>query len=283
MDFLVFLERLLKFKLLTVHGTAITGLSLLGVLAILAAAFAISKYAQHLIKIWFDRRGDLDTGLQFTALRLARYLIASLGAVMAVQFIGIDLTSLAVVLSFLSVGIGFGMQNIASNFISGLIILFERPVKPGDWVTIGNTNGAVQEVNLRSTIVKSVDNIAIIVPNSQFISQEVINWSYGDTKIQLHIPVGVAYGSDVELVTRTLLAVARQHPAVLAEPAPRVWLTEFGDSALNFELLAWLSEPYQRRQRISELNFAIEAAFRSAGIQIPFPQRDVYIKSPGGP
>jgi small-conductance mechanosensitive channel len=281
MDVLQVLERVLNLKLLTLRGTPITGLSLLGVLVILVLSFAASRYAQHLVRVWCERRADLDSGLQFTAMRLARYLILTLGVALAVQFVGIDLTSLAVVLSFLSVGIGFGMQNVASNFISGLIILFERPVKPGDWVTIGNTNGAVQEVNLRSTVIKTVDNIAIIVPNSQFISQEVVNWSYGDAKIQLHIPVGVAYGSDVELVTRTLLAVARQHPQVLDEPAPRVWLTEFGDSALNFELLAWLAEPYQRRQRISELNFAIETAFRHAGIQIPFPQRDVHIKSPG--
>lgn len=276
------LSRILTHKIITLHGTEITGVSVLGMGAILFVSFIIAKYARYLVRIWCERRADLDAGFQFTIMRLTNYLIIGIGIATSLEFIGIDLTSLAIVLSFLSVGIGFGMQNIASNFIAGLIVLFERPIKLGDWVTIGNTNGEVKEINLRSTIVNTGDNVSIIVPNAQFLSQEVVNWSYGDAKIQLHVLIGVAYGSDIEQMTRILLEVARQHPGVLDEPKPRVWMTGFGDSSLNFELLVWLADPRERRQRISDLNFAIEAAFRSAGIQIPFPQRDVHIKAPAG-
>ena len=190
-----------------------------------------------------------------------------------------DLSGLTVVAGLLSVGIGFGLQNTASNFISGLILLFERPIKVGDWITVGEVSGDVREINLRSTTVITPDNISIIVPNSEFVSGRVVNWSHGERKIRVHIPVGVAYGSDVELVTRVLLEEAERHSGVMRTPAPKVWFTGFGDSSLNFELLAWIPEPTARPQVISDLNYAIDSAFRRNNVEIPFPQRDVHVRS----
>jgi small-conductance mechanosensitive channel len=196
-----------------------------------------------------------------------------------VQSIGLNLTSLAVVFGLLSVGIGFGLQNVAANFVSGLIILFERPIKIGDRITIGDVWGDVVNISLRATLIRTVDNIAIIVPNSEFISSQVINWSHGDPKVRVHIPVGVAYGSDVPLVTKSLLEVAKNHPEVMDDPPPRVWFTEFGNSSLNFELLAWTLDPKRRPDVLSDLNRGIDEIFRKNKVEIPFPQRDLHVRS----
>jgi len=202
-----------------------------------------------------------------------------LGIIIAVQSIGLNLTSLAVVFGLLSVGIGFGLQNVASNFISGLIILFERPIEIGDRITVGDVWGDVVNINLRATLILTIDNIAIIVPNSEFISSRVTNWSYRDSKVRVHIPVGVAYGSDVQLVTNSLLEVARNNAEVMKDPAPEVWFTQFGDSSLKFELLVWTLDPKRRPEVISDLNKSIDAIFRKNKIEIPFPQRDIHIRT----
>jgi potassium efflux system protein len=206
-------------------------------------------------------------------------LVVGLGIIVAVQSIGLNLTSLAVVFGLLSVGIGFGLQNIVSNFISGLIILFERPIKIGDQITIGDVLGKVSNISLRATLIRTFDNISIIVPNSEFITSQVINWSHRDPKIRIHVNVGVAYGSDVPLVINSLLEVAQNHPEVLKDPAPKVWFIEFGDSSLNFDLLAWILSPKRRPDVISDLNKGIDEIFRKNKIQIPFPQIDLHIRS----
>jgi small-conductance mechanosensitive channel len=184
-----------------------------------------------------------------------------------------------VVFGLLSVGIGFGLQHVASNFVSGLIILFERPIKIGDRITIGDVWGDVVNISLRATLIRTVDNISIIVPNSEFITSRVINWSHRDPKVRVHIPVGVAYGSDVPLVIKSLLEVAKNHPEVMKDPAPKVWFAEFGDSSLNFELLIWTLDPKKRPDVLSELNRGIDDIFRKNKIEIPFPQRDLHVRS----
>ena len=170
----------------------------------------------------------------------------------------------------------FGLQNIVNNFVSGLIILAERPITIGDRIEIGGVAGQVREIRLRSTTVVTNDNITIIVPNSDFISHTVTNWSYGDTRVRLRLPVGVAYGTDVRLLERLLLDVAREHPKVLREPAPSVFFHGFGESTLDFELAIWTQEmTFQPRRFKSELYFAIEQKLRENKIEIPFPQRDL--------
>jgi small-conductance mechanosensitive channel len=176
--------------------------------------------------------------------------------------------------------VGFGLQNIAGNFISGLIILFERPIKLGDRIEVGAVEGDVVRIGSRSTTVVTNDNIAIIIPNSKFITENVVNWSHTGENVRFRIPVSVAYGSDVRRVEKVLLEVAAENPDVLREPAPAVRFAEFGDSGLAFELRAWTTALLHRRGKlVSDLNFAIYDKFKQHGIEIPFPQRDLHIRS----
>ena len=180
----------------------------------------------------------------------------------------------------LGIGIGLGFQNIASNFISGITLLFEQPLKVGDLVEVDNLKGIVEKISIRSTVVRTLDNVFVIVPNKSFIENNIVNWSYRDQKCRVHIPVGVAYGTDTTLVTEALLAAARRHPRVLQQPTPKVWFKEFGDSSLNFELLVWFDDPPGIPQLKSDLNFSIETELNIRDISIPFPQRDLHIKNP---
>jgi small-conductance mechanosensitive channel len=172
------------------------------------------------------------------------------------------------------------LQNIASNFISGLVILAERPISIGDRVEVSGIAGQVQQIRARSTVILTNDNIAMIVPNKEFIDSPVTNWTYGDPRVRFRIPVGVAYGSEPEKVREALLAAARENPNTLKDPAPSVFLDKFGDSSINFELVVWSQEmSYRPRRYRSDLNFAIERHLRRAGIEIPNPQRDLHIRS----
>jgi small-conductance mechanosensitive channel len=203
-----------------------------------------------------------------------------IGIVVVLTNTGINLGALAVFAGAIGVGIGVGLQGIASNFISGLVILAERPISIGDRVEVGDAAGQVQRIGARSTVVVTNDNISIIVPNSKFIEDTVTNWTYGDPRVRFRIPVGVAYGSDVEKVRAALIAAGKEHPKSLQDPAPNVFFKEFGDSSLNFELVVWCSEMSHRPARYkSDLNFLIERKLREAGIEIPFPQRDLHIRS----
>ena len=186
----------------------------------------------------------------------------------------------------LAVGIGFGMQEIAGNFVSGLILLFERPIRAGDFVTVGEIQGFVRSIRIRATEIETLDNQNVLVPNSELVSGRVTNWVLRDTYGRLIIKVGVAYGSDVELVRDILERVARDHSEVITDgtaPAPRALFMEFGDSSLNFELRVRVKHIERRFSIKSDLNFAIDAAFRDAGVTIPFPQRDIHIISPSDP
>ncbi|GBC81093.1 Mechanosensitive channel MscK [bacterium HR10] len=273
-------RRILDFHLFDIGGRAITPVQLVVVVITLTLTFAIARLAEKLCEQRFLRH--LETGARYTLIRLTQYVIGAIGIVIALKVLNIDLTAIAVVAGVLGVGIGFGLQNIVANFVAGLVLLFERPIKVNDRVTVENIEGNVVSISFRSTTIVTNDNIAVIVPNSEFINRTVINWSHGDPRVRIHVPVGVAYGSDVELVTRTLLDVAFATERVLREPAPMVWFKEFGESSLNFELLVWTDEPEKHLQLRSRLNYAIEATFRERGIQIPFPQRDLHIKSADG-
>ncbi|MGH9548732.1 MAG: mechanosensitive ion channel family protein, partial [Terriglobales bacterium] len=202
------------------------------------------------------------------------------GIVIVLENTGIHLAALAVFAGAVGVGVGFGLQNIASNFISGLVILAERPITIGDRIEVAGIAGQVEHIRARSTVIRTNDNIMMIVPNSKFIDSPVTNWTYGDRRVRFRIPVGVAYGSDVNKVRDALLAVAHENPHTLKEPAPSVFLEQFGDSSIDFKLMVWSSEMSARPSRYrSDLNFAIEQNFREAGIEIAFPQRDLHIRS----
>ena len=179
----------------------------------------------------------------------------------------------------LSLGIGFGLQEIVSNFVSGLILLFERPLQVGDLVQVGETVGVVERINIRATTVRTLDNEFILVPNRELVTKDVVNHTHNDPRLRVRVPVGVAYGSDLELVREALLSAARDNRLVLKRPAPEAFFKGFGDSSLDFELRAWISRPLDRPAVTSELNNKIDEAFRAAGVTIPFPQRDLHLRS----
>lgn len=211
---------------------------------------------------------------------LTGYAGLALAVLVALSVAGATFTNLAIVAGALSVGIGFGLQNIVNNFISGLILLFERPIKTGDWVVVNNTEGYVRKISIRSTHIETFDKSDVIVPNSDLISNQVTNWMYSNKIGRVRVPVGVAYGTDVEKVREILTQIALQHEKIVHDDNKfpiRVLFMEFGDSALLFELRCFVKNVDNRLRVRSEMNFAIDAAFREAGVQIPFPQRDVHL------
>jgi potassium efflux system protein len=236
-------------------------------------------------KKWL-RRTRLDAGARETLVTLTSYAGVAIAVLVGLSLAGVQFTNLAIIAGALSVGIGFGLQNIVSNFVSGIILLFERPVRPGDWVVVGNTEGIVKKVRVRATDIQTFDRSDVIVPNSEFISTPVVNWTLRDPYGRLILPVGVAYGSNTEVVRDTLLEVANAHPAVVTGhtkvPAPLVWFRGFGDSALNFELRCFIYDIKTRLSVLSDLNFAVDKAFREQKIEIPFPQRDLHVRTWGG-
>jgi len=224
-------------------------------------------------------RSGLDASLQYAIAQVTGYAVITIGFFLALQNTGIDLSALTVFAGAVGVGVGVGLQNISSNFISGLILLAERPIKIGDRVEVHTAAGRVTNIRARSTTVVTNDNITLIVPNSVFVEHTITNWSHGDQKVRFRIPVGVAYGSDLAKVKEALLEVARNHPATLLDPEPKVFFESFGDSALNLELVVWSAEmSFRPRSFRSDLNFAIDQAFRERGIELPFPQRDVHFR-----
>jgi small-conductance mechanosensitive channel len=272
-------NKIIHYEILTINQTPIT----LGSLAVFFFIFAVFLVASRLIVRSLARRVlkrlNIEESLRYTLERTLQYLLIIIAAVLSLEVIGINLSGLAVVFGFLSVGIGFGLQNVTSNFVAGLIVLFERPIKVGDRVIVGDTEGDVTAINLRSTTIRSLNNVSIIVPNSQFISQNVINWSYGDTKVRLDIEVGVSYSSDLDTVLRCLLEVADECTAVMKEPKPDVLHDGFGDSAWNMRLRCWVADPKGHAVVRSDLNCAIVRKFNENGIEIPFPQRDLHVRS----
>ncbi len=253
------------------------------VVAMVAVIFSLlaSKIIRSALKKHLFAKLDIDEGLQYALLRFIHYVVVIIGCYIGLKTVNIPLGAIVGLFAVIGVGIGFGLQNLTSNFISGVILLLERPVKVGDRLEVNDVWGDVKRISLRTTLIETPDNIAIIVPNSKLLENEVINYSYGDPKIRLRIPVGIAYGSDCDKATRILIEIADQHAQVLNHPKPKVWFREFGDSSLNFELLCWIPNSVTKFDIISELNYAIDRAFRDNQIEIPFPQRDLHLRSSG--
>ncbi|MEB3340851.1 MAG: mechanosensitive ion channel domain-containing protein [Okeania sp.] len=259
------------------------GLSIIDVVFLTALTIGMWKGVGYFIEIFRTKIISLtgaERSVQDTISFLTRYGLIFLGIIIILQLWGVDISSLAIIASVLGVGIGFGFQNIANNFMSGIIIIFERPIQVGDFIEVGSLVGVVDKIGLRSTHITTLDKISLIVPNSRFLENEVLNWSHGNPISRIKVPVGVAYGSNIKLVRKAILEVAKSHPEVLLHPSPQLWFQEFGDSSLNFDLLVWTREPKKQYQLKSELNYRIEASLRKYNIEIPFPQRDLHLKSP---
>ena len=250
--------------------------------------FVVAVFLARRMRAYLERRMQakrrLDPGLQYAVLRVVYYAVVIAGSLFALRTaLRLDLTSLAVLFTALSVGIGFGLQFIAGDIASGFILLFERPVKVGDYITLSGpdgklTEGRVQSINLRTTVVMTNDNIAAVMPNSDLVNRKVLNWSYRERRSRIAVPVGVSYDSDVDLVTETLLRAADDIEHVLAEPPPSVQFLGFGASALDFRLLVWIDHPRRHPKIKSDINYRIRHLFNEAGIRIPSPQHDINLR-----
>jgi small-conductance mechanosensitive channel len=248
--------------------------------ALLIAVFWISSRTKRFLFNRLLAQSGLDRSLQYAIAQVVSNIVLVVGIFIVLENTGIHLAALAVFAGAVGVGLGFGLQNIASNFISGLVILAERPINIGDRVEVAGIAGQVEHIRARSTVIRTNDNIMMIVPNTKFIDSPVTNWTYGDRRVRFRIPVSVAYGSDIAKVRDTLLAVAGENPHTLKEPGPSVFLENFGENAIDFKLVVWSSEMSARPSRYgSDINFAIAEKFREAGIEMPFPQRDLHIRS----
>ncbi len=249
-------------------------------LLILVLWFAVRALTQ-VIRSRVLQAAGADPTVQDAIALFIQISLTALGLLILLQAVGVDVSSLAIFASVIGVGIGFGLQNIANNFISGIIIMLERPVQVGDFVKLGDLTGTVARIGIRSTEISTLDRITIIVPNAEFIDSKVINWSHGYPVSRLHIPLGVAYGSPIKQVRQAVFEAAKHHPKVLRYPKPQLWFEGFGDSSLDFNLLVWIREPRQQFRIKSDLYYLLEANLRRFDIEIPFPQRDLNLRTPG--
>ncbi|MFI5318684.1 MAG: mechanosensitive ion channel domain-containing protein [Myxococcota bacterium] len=273
------LMRALESPLFALSGRGVTALDLV-LLPIAAFALWLAvNGATHLLRVSLLRALGLENGSEEAAAGLLRYGLLFVGALIALQGAGIDVRGLAIAGGVLGVGIGFGLQGLANNFVSGVVIGLERPIRPGDVVRVGEHFGTILTIGARATALRTLDRVTILIPNSRFLESEVVNWSHGDPVSRVHVPIGVDYASDVATVRAALLSAARAHPAVLREPRPQVQLRGFGGSSLDFELLVWTRDPKNQFTLVSDLNFRIEAELERHGVRVPFPQLDVHIHS----
>lgn len=239
----------------------------------------VAGSATNILRTRVLSAAGINRGAQEAIAILAKYGFIVIGGLVLLQVWGLELSSLTILASALSIGVGFGLQDIAKNFGSGLVLVFERPIQVGDFIEVGKLNGTVERIGARSTEIRTLDHVSIIVPNSRFLESEVVNWSHRNPISRLHIPVGVSYSANPETVRQILLAAVQSHPSVLASPPPSILFKRFGDSSLDFELLIWTSEPHKQFVTISDLYFDIFKALAEHNIEIPFPQRDLHIRS----
>ncbi|PLX77245.1 MAG: hypothetical protein C0615_05685 [Desulfuromonas sp.] len=249
------------------------------VIAVLYSSILVSWFFQSFLEsqVFFGKR--IDRGVRDAFKKLSHYALILIGFVVAMTMAGIELQNFAILAGAFGIGIGFGLQDIVNNFVSGLIMLFERPVKVGDAVIIDGQWGAINKIGMRSTVVETWDHSELIVPNSHMISEKVLNWTLSSNVSRITLNVGVRYGTDLEKVIKILNKVGDGHPAVVADPAPSAIFTEFGDSSINFELRVWVDDIKHRLSLISDLGLAINKEFKKAGVEIPYPQRDLHLRS----
>jgi len=273
----------LSFRLFRISGIDVTVSSLAISVGILLLTWIAARIAKKLVAERLLARTHLAVGARYAVGRVLGYLIWFVGGMLALNAVGVNATSLAAFGAALGVGIGFGLQDIVKNFIAGIIVLLERPVMVGDRIEIDKQAGDVVEIRTRSTVIRTSDDVFLIVPNSKFITDTVVNWSFRSGRIRFRTPIGVAADSNPREVQEALLAAAKDVPGVLADPPPSVYFKGFGESSLDFELLAWTSQMLHKKPAfVSEMNFAIWDELTRRKIQVPNPQRDIHIRSAEG-
>jgi small-conductance mechanosensitive channel len=273
-------QRVMEFPLFTLGDTPFRVSQLIALLLVIVALFVLERLIRRSVLSRLLARTSLQPSMQYAIARIFGYLVITFGFFVALQTVGVNLTSLTVIAGAIGVGAGFGLQTIVANLVSGVIILTERPVALGDFVEVGGVGGRVRAINLRSTTVVTNDNISIIVPNSEFITSTVVNYSHGDPKVRVRLKVRIAYGSDVQAFRRAMLDVAKANPEVMEYPEPDVFLLAFGESGLEFEVAVWARDTaYRPLSFRSKLFYAIEAKLRDQGIEVALPQRDLHVRS----
>ncbi|MDO6437573.1 mechanosensitive ion channel [Cyclobacterium sp. 1_MG-2023] len=282
-DFATLFDKLNEFldiKLLMVGKTELTIGLFLGLTISIVLVFIVSELARRFLANKILARYKIELGIRQSIAAFFKYLLIIIGLITILQNSNVDLSALGILAGAIGVGIGFGLQNITNNFISGLIILLERPIKVGDRIEVDEVYGDVEKISARSTTILTNDNISIIVPNSQFIDNSVINWSHNDSNIRFNIPVGVSYKEDPDKIKRILLEVVKEYPGVLMKPEPDVLFDKYNDSSIDFNLRVWTTE-YTNKPNVlkSQLYYAIFKKFAEENVEIPFPQRDLHIRS----
>lgn len=273
------LVRIWRFELMTIEGNPLTVGSLIIFVAVLILGAWLARLLSRAVSSGLVRRFHVNEGPAATIRALLFYLLLAVVFVFSLQIINVPLTIFAVAGGALAIGIGFGSQNVVNNFISGLILLVERPVRVGDIIEVDGLQGIVREIGPRSTRVVTGDNVDVVIPNSAILQANIVNWTLGDDTIRAGVSVGVVYGSPVREVETTLLDAAAAHERILREPPPVVLFEDFGDNALLFRLYFWvrIRRPFERRRVESDLRFDIDDRLRAKGITIAFPQRDVHL------
>jgi small-conductance mechanosensitive channel len=278
--FFTWFKPIWNLELFNLGDTAFTTRTFLILIISLFLLIYITAKIKKLLVFKIFPRYHLDIGVSQSIATIIRYLLVIIGLFIIFQTSGIDLSAIGLLVGALGIGIGFGLQNITNNFISGIIILFERPVKVGDRIEVDDLAGNIVNISARATTIITNDNIAVIVPNSDLVSNRVINWSLNEKNVRLNFPVGVSYKEDPEKIKKVLLEVANANPGVLQKPPPDVLFDNFGDSSLDFNLRVWTDE-YSDKPKVlkSQLYYAIFKKFREHQIEIPYPQRDLHLKS----
>ncbi len=273
-------HRYLNLPMFMLGTVPVTIVFLLKVAVFLVLLGFLASFFLHLLQRRVLTHTPLAAPQQYAVAKVASYFIFAFGLVIGLESIGLNLNSLVVVGGALGLGVGLGLQTVVANFVAGLILLFEQPIRIGDRIQVGETYGDVIDIRGRSTWVRTNDNIIVIVPNSDFITKELVNWTVNDRQVRIAVPVGVGYSSHPPGVRDILLRVASEHPDVLSDPPPNVIFKDFGDNSLDFVLRVWTTSKLQIPAVLtSELNFSIFQAFSDAGIEMPFPQRDLHLRS----
>lgn len=270
----------LNARVITLGTSNYSALHLLLLLGLTAGLWFGISTLTRLFRFYIMNPAGVNPRIQDVVTVLLQYALTFLGLIILLQIWGLDVSSLAILASVLGVGIGFGIQNITNNFISGFIITLERPIEVGDFIKVGELTGIVDHIGARSTKIRTLDQVTIIVPNSRFLESEVINWSHGDPVCRMHLSVGLAYGSNLDQAKTALLEAARRHPDVLLRPRPEVWFQGFDDSSLKFDLFVWTGDPKRQFKVKSDLYYEIEASLKRHNLHVPFPQQDLHVRSP---
>ncbi|MDE2840565.1 MAG: mechanosensitive ion channel, partial [Chloroflexota bacterium] len=279
MEALDTLWRVLDVTLFTIDTTNVDIKNIVVLIVILGVTWVVARRVRGAFQARASEDDQPDAPAKYAAGAMVHYLIVIIGSYIGFRTLGFDLDAVLVVLGALGIGIGFGLQSIVNNFVSGLILLAERPIKVGigDVIEVNGQLGTVEHLGARATTLRKFDHTQAVVPNADLLSSLVINWSLDDRRIRLDFSVHVSYASDTKLVEETLFDIVQNHPAILDDPEPRVFLRTFGDSALDFWVIAWVADLSDRFQTVSDLHHTVCATFQEKGIKVPYPQRTVYV------